>query len=560
MPHTPRVPQSPTFPLTRRPLLHALTRACGFLLLPCQSSLAAIHEHAGHSHAGHAHHNHGKAAPASGVRTLEIASPWEITGLQPASSGYIFTRLQVAETLVDVDHDGNLTGGLASQWQRSDDGLTWRFTLRPGTRFHDGGAVTAEALLPSLKAARVDPAVLSLAPIADIRAENPQTLRIQLSKPYGALPALLAHSSTLILAPASFDAKGLVRQIIATGPYRIERMTPPQQLTTLRFDGYDGARPAIERVHYLAAGRAETRALMAESGQADLAYTLDPASLQRLRARKAVQIESTTLPRTTLLKLNSGLPALRDVRVRQALSAAIDRRGISTALLRAPDLAATQLMPPSLPAWHDTSLPPLGFDLARAERQLADAGWKKDAKNQLRNAQGDAMSLTLLTFPDRPELPMIATALQAQWKKLGIDVKVNIGNSGDIPLAHRDGSLQLGLAARNYGNVPDPIGVLAQDFAPGGGDWGAMGWSSAPLDQAISSLASGTVAPDAQLPLRREITRILQTELPVIPVTWYQQQVAVSPRIEGVSLDPYERSYRITDMHWKAPPEAAKVK
>lgn len=146
---------------------------------------------------------------------------------------------------------------------------------------------------------------------------------------------------------------------------------------------------------------------------------------------------------------------------------------------------------------------------------------------------------------------MIAAALQEQWRLAGIAVKVSIGNSGDVPLGHRDGSLQLALAARNYTNVPDPTGTLAGDFAATGGDWGAMGWHNDTVVQALQELTRSNPTPERTRALRADITQTLQTELPVIPVAWYRQHVAVAQRVAGVTLDPLERSYRLTAMEWR---------
>ena len=482
---------------------------------------------------------------------LQIVGPWEISGLLPASSGYVFTRLQIAETLLDAKDDGTPLPGLAVRWTTSEDGLLWRFELRPTARFHDGTAVQAPAVVRCLESARIAPALLSLAPIKSIEADGQSAVVIRLSKPFGSLPSLLSHSSTLILAPASYSADGNIKSIIGSGPYRITVLTPPQQVEAVSFEGYDGPKPAIERVRYLAAGRPETRALMAEGGQADLAYSLDPASMARLRKRANLRIESVTLPRTVILKLNVGLPSLQDVRVRRAFSLAIDRAGIAKALLRDPELAATQLFPPSLGNWHNRTLAPLLHDPAAAKKLLAEAGWKQ-AADGLRNASGQALTLTLQTFPDRPELPIIASALQAQWLQAGIAVQVNIGNSGDIPLAHRNGTLQLGLAARNYGTVPDPTGTLLQDFGPEGGDWGAMGWKSDSALAALAELSQKTPAPQRAAALRAQLSKVFQDELPVVPIAWYRQQVAVSKRVAQVSLDPLERSYRLTTMRWQS--------
>ncbi|MDP9891921.1 peptide/nickel transport system substrate-binding protein [Variovorax boronicumulans] len=491
------------------------------------------------------------AQPSKARAPLQIVGPWEIAGLSPASSGHVFTRMQITETLMNASDDGMPLPGLAERWRVSDDGLAWHFTLRAAARFHDGAVVTAAAVVRCLQAARVAPALLSQAPIRSVEAEGAGVVVIRVTQPYGALPALLAHSSTMVLAPASYAADGAVRSIVGSGPYRVVSMAPPQHVEAAVFDGYDGPRPAIERVRYLAAGRSETRALMAEGGQADLAYGLDPASLVRLRKRGRVQVDTVTLPRTVILKVNATLPALNDVRVRQALSLAIDRPGIAKALLRDPELAATQLFPPTMAAWHHSALPPLKQDPDAAARLLAEAGWRR-APDGLRDASGQPLRLSLRTFPDRPELPLIASALQEQWRQAGIAVQVSIGNSGDIPLGHRDGSLQLGLAARNYATVPDPTGTLMQDFGASGGDWGAMGWRSDAVARALAELSRGTSSAERAAALRTQVTAVLHAELPVIPITWYRQQVAVGRRLEGVSLDPLERSYRLTAMRWAA--------
>ncbi|RYF79834.1 MAG: ABC transporter substrate-binding protein [Comamonadaceae bacterium] len=492
---------------------------------------------------------HTPLATPSGV--LQIVGPWEIGGLAPARSGHVFTRMQIVETLMNAHDDGTPQPGLAARWELSADALLWRFHLRPTARFHDGTPVLANAVLRCLNAARVAPALLSAAPIAAIDADGPHTVRIRLSAPYGGLPALLAHSSTLVLAPSSYDTQGRVRAIVGSGPYRIARLAAPQQVEAEAFTDYDGPRPAIQQVRYVAAGRSETRALMAEGGQADLAYGLDAASLARLRRRPQLRVETVTLPRTIMLKLNAGLPALQDVRVRRALSLAIDRAGIAKALLRDPALAATQLLPPTLPAWHSATLAPLRHDPAAAQALLAQAGWQRGADG-LRDARGQALTLSLRTFPDRPELPLVATALQEQFRQAGIAVQVNVGNSGEIPLGHRDGTLQLGLAARNYASVPDPVGTLLQDFGPQGGDWGAMGWHSDAAVAALRELARGGATSERSAALRAQVLAVLQDELPIIPIAWYRQQVAASPRVQGVTLDPLERSYRLTDLRWKA--------
>jgi len=489
-----------------------------------------------------------RLADSSEGGALRIVGPWEITSIDPLRAGYLFSRMEVVETLVDADDQGALRPGLATGWSVTEDGLTWRFHLPGGVTFHDGTPLTSAAAVTALERARVEPGALAAAPIASLAAEGADVV-VRLSTPYALLPSLLAHSSTQVLAPASFDGD-VVRRIIGTGPYRIASLEPPQRFSVTYFEDWRGARPIISSATFLSVARAESRALLAESGQADLSFGLDPPSLARLRQSPMVSIVAVTIPRTIILKLNAGHPALRDRRVREAISLALDRTGITRALLRDPEMAATQLLPPTLATWHAPDLAPLVTNLDRAQALLSEAGWQRDGAGW-RDAGGNPVRLALRTFPDRPELPTMATAVQEQLRQLGIDTRIEVGNSSDVPAGHRDGSLELALAARNYANFPDPVATLLQDYGANGGDWGAMGWSDAQVVDALQTLAARPTQADVSA-LRRRVVATLQSELPVIPVAWYRQTVAVNPRVSGVTLDPLERSYRVSEMSWTA--------
>ncbi len=481
-------------------------------------------------------------------KPLTMVGPWEIHSLDPASNGVFFTRLQVAETLVEVDDKGQLQPGLASAWSSSYDGLTWRFKLRPQAYFHNGSAVTNEQAAFALQQAWRKPGVLQSAPIKGIEAKE-GALLVTLTQPFPSLAAVLAHPSTQILAKGAYDGKGEVTRVIGSGPYRITRLQQPQRIDVSRFEGWDGAQPAITQVSYLTVGRAESRTLMAESGQADIAWGLDPVSIRRLQQAPRVTIASVTLPRTIQLKLNGADPRLSDPAVRRALSLAIDRRGMATALLRDPEMAATQLFPPSLSQWHQPGLTPLAYDLQAAQAAFAAAGWHRGDDGVLHKGQ-TRFALTLRTFPDRPELPQLATALQAQWKQVGVELKVAVGNSSEIPAGHQDGSLQLGLYARNYALVPDPLVTLLGDLAPAGADWGVMNWQSPALEQDLARLGKETLPAEEAAALRRGIATTLQQELPLLPIAWYRQSAAVSRQLKGFELDPQERSYHLTRLTW----------
>ena len=478
--------------------------------------------------------------------TLSVVGPFEVHSLDPATSDGFFTRLQVTETLVEAASDGALLPGLASTWTSSRDLRTWRFTLREGATFHDGTPVTAESVQASLEiAASQEGTPLSTAPVSTITAAE-GGVRVALDEPFAPLPAVLAHTSTQVLAPSSYGDDGTVTDVVGSGPYAVTSIEQPARIDVAVADTWDGETPAVEQVSYQAVGRPETRALMAESGQADVTFGMDPVSLQRVEGADGIEVHSVTLPRSIVLKVNAAHPILGEPDVRRALSLAVDREALTTALLRDPEMAATQLFPPSLPEWHDDDLAPLEHDLEQARTLLAGAGWVAGDDDVLER-DGERFTVTLRTFPDRPELPPLATALQESFKQLGVELDVRVGNSSEIPAGHQDGSLDLALFARNYALVPDPLVTLLQDFTAGGaGDWGAMGWSDASLEAELESLALDRGDDDS----RSAVTRVLQEQLPLIPVAWYRQSAVVADRVTGFDLDPLERSWQLADLEW----------
>tara|TARA_R110002020_G_scaffold358559_12_gene571104 strand:+ start:55151 stop:56656 length:1506 start_codon:yes stop_codon:yes gene_type:complete len=479
---------------------------------------------------------------ASAEGTLDVVAQFEIQAPEPSTSGFIFTRMGVAETLVNATPDGKLVPGLATSWKVSGDGLSWIFALRDGVLFHDGSAMTAATVVNALEIARTKPGPLGGLPITGIAAEE-GAVAITLSEPLAALPAFLAEFRSQILSPASYAPDGTGIAIIGTGPYRITQMEPPLSLDATAFADYWGAAPHITDVTYSGVSRVETRALMAETGEAEFVFGLDPASVSRLNTLDTVDVLSVAIPRTLLIKVNAGHPFLNEPDARRALSLAIDRTGIAKAVLRYPD-GADQLFPPSVAGWHSDEIAPLTYDVKAAKTLLRDLGWEAGSDGILMR-NGERFAVTLTTYPDRPELPLVAAVLEQQFRTIGVELTINTTNSSEIPAGHQNGSLDLGLIARNFSLIPDPIGTVLSDYV-GNGDWGAMNWENAEFATLVRGLMRGEGG-DAQ---RAAAAAILQTELPIIPIAWYQQTLAVSDEVEGTAIDPFERSFGLQDIRW----------
>lgn len=482
-------------------------------------------------------------------RTLRIVTPLEFRGIDPARGGYVFLRMSIAETLVAPDREGRLLPSLATAWTADEDGLTWRFFLRPDRAFHDGTPVTAEAVAKALDHGRRAPAgALRLVPVEEVRAEDGAVV-FRLTRPFGVLPAYLADYSAIILGPSSYDETGRVVRIIGTGPYRASRIEGSHLVESRAVDGIASGGPAIQAAIYRAVPDGETRARMAEAGDAEIAFNVQPVAADRLRRNPRLEVASLPIPRTRFISLNARMPGLGDGRVRRALSLALDRAGVARAILRNPAAAADQLLPPFLSEWRDPTAAPLRYDPDAARRLLDEAGWRP-GPDRIRTRDGQRLAFELFTYAARPELPAVAEAAQAQWRAIGVEARIRLGDAEDIPALHRSGRLQTALVARNYGVLPDPIGTLADDFLPASTvGFGPVGWRSSELEDAVAHYRSSTDA-SVQARLRPRIAGILQAEMPVIPHSWYDLVVAVARRVEGVAIDPFEASYGIPAMRW----------
>ena len=484
---------------------------------------------------------------AAAEDTLRIAGPFEVHSLEPAADGEVFTRLQVSETLVTSDIEGELAPGLATEWSSSADGTEWSFELVEDATFHDGSALTPDAVVEAVeRAAAVEASPLAEVPIEQIEADG-SSVTFRLSRPDLTLPAVLTHYSTAVLAPAAYDADDHVTEVIGTGPYEVTELELPASISTTASPEWRGEQPAVEKVSFQAVGRPESRALMAVSDQADVVFGLEPAGREQVEGADGVRMESSLQPRTILMKVNADHPILGDERVRRALSLALDRESMADAVLREEELAATQLLPPSLAAWHP-DLEPLTQDQDAARDLLREAGWSEGSGGVLER-DGKPLALTLITYPDRPELPALATAIQAALAQVGVRLEVEVTNSSEIPAGQADGTLELALIAKHFALVSDPLVDIAAVFAPEGNDWGVMNWQDDRVTRAIDALLAGG-SESAAAKNRETIVRTAHEELPLIPVAWYRMNAAVSDRVEGFVMDPLETTWRLTDLQW----------
>jgi len=260
-----------------------------------------------------------------------------------------------------------------------------------------------------------------------------------------------------------------------------------------------------------------------------------------------MKVRSLTIPRGRALFFDCGLPQFGDVRVRRAISLAVDRDGIARAILRHPDSRATQLLPPILASWYRKDLPALGHDLPAARALLDEAGWRSGADG-IRSRDGVRLAAKLLTLANRPELPVMASALQAQLRQIGMDIVIEVGPGNSVPAAIKDGTMQMTLVSRTYVNVPEPVATLIPDFTRERSNWGSVRWDGRDRMRQLTDAYIASFDDAEKDGLRGRMIGLLADEMPVVPVSWSEHSVAVSGRVAQVAIDPYEARYLVERM------------
>lgn len=483
---------------------------------------------------------------------IRVVQPWEIRSLLPGPEGTAITRMGYAETLVAADPDGRIVPSIATRWASNERGSTWRFAIRDRAFFHDGTPVTAASVVLSFE--RLIPGSLYLhrAGIQSVSADG-NAIVLKLAAPFGPLLAHLTDPSCAVMAPAAFDAQGRVSRPVSAGRYRVLSSDAPRGVVLARHaQAFQAASPFAE-LRFDAVTHGETRANIAVAGDAGLVFNIPTPAIQRLAGTRSMRVDRSIIPRTHILMPNAALPQFATATLRRALSHGIDRAAIASGIMRNPALAATQYVPPPLAEWHDPALPPLRHDPAAANRILDEAGWRRGADG-VRVRDGLRYAGLVRTFANRPELPIIATALQQQLRAIGFDLSIRVGEWPAIVEGQRDGTLELGLSSRNLAIVPDPVSTIATDFTTDASPPGAVGqtnWRHPGVRRDVAAYAASFDDGEKQR-LRRAITAVLQDELPVIPIVWYDQIVAVSDRFTGFVNDPFEQRLHLDRIRLRA--------
>ncbi|MEZ2410360.1 ABC transporter substrate-binding protein [Bosea sp. RCC_152_1] len=326
-----------------------------------------------------------------GVLTAVIdPEPTALLSAVNVSGPTSFVSPKVHEGLLDYDFDLTPKPQLATAWDVSEDGLTYRFELRRGVKWHDGRDFTAEDVAFSLLFLKQHHAHnrSTFANLAEVRTPDPHTAIVVFSKPAPYFLTALIASQAPIIAKHVFEGKDPVSNPahnapIGTGPFVFKEWQRGSHILYERNPNYwDQPKPYVDRLIVRVVTDLAARAVALESGTADIAgdNPVPLAEVGRFAAIPQLGVEergSAYSGDINQLVFNLDNPYLKDVRVRQAIAHAIDKKAYLDIVWYGYGDIANGPVVPALKQWHATDLPAYKFDPKRAEALLDEAGLKR---------------------------------------------------------------------------------------------------------------------------------------------------------------------------------------
>ncbi|MFI7500100.1 ABC transporter substrate-binding protein [Streptomyces sp. NPDC049687] len=430
----------------------------------------------------------------------------------------ILSRLGVTEGLTILDANGAAAPALAASWRREDD-RTWLFTLREAV-FQDGTEVTPAAVAASLAhATRAEPAPAALAGVTlTAKAKGSAGVRITTTEPDPVLPLRLSSPSLAVLSPKAYEEKDAVDPAgTATGPFELTEVTGAGAAGLDRFDDYWGGRAQASGIdaRFIADGTARANAL--RTGQVDVAEAIPVAQVAGLDADTRRETPTT---RTTSLLLNTDSGIFEDPALRAAARAAVDTSAFARGVYEGHADAGAGIYGPAV-TWAE------GNRVKPAHR--AEAG------------DPDGASLTLATYDNRPELPEAAQVLKQQLENAGFTVKLEVREYSRLESDALAGKFDAFVLARNtLVDTGDPVAVLASDFTCDGGYNIAQVCTPA-VDRAVAEAQAVADTGKRQQAALAAEAAVLGTDA-VVPLAHQRVITGVAAEVDGVLLDPYERT------------------
>lgn len=457
------------------------------------------------------------AAFAQENTVLKIGAEAEPTGFDPhTTTQHVALRIinQMYETLVDVDDDLNVIPRLAESWEQPDE-TSYIFNLRKGVKFHSGRELKAEDVKYSFERI-LDPDIGGLGSsesyagnVEKVEVLDDYRVKITLSKITAPFLASMSSTYCAIVDKEAVEANGdLMRADGGTGPYTLGEWVPDNRVTLNKFKDYYKEGYAMDMVEFYVLSDSSARMNALRTGEVDLIVG-DSAMLVLANAAKNVDVYKIRTRDYVTLCINMNKEEFKDIKVRQAISLALDREEIINLAFNG-EAEVSGFIPASMGHWAvDVNEHPLyKQDIEKAKELMKEAGYENGF---------DAVCTVGLLDTIRNS----GTVIQQQLSKIGINVKIQNKENAQYIEDWKNHEFDLMVCQNGAGTDPNRgVGL----FFTTGNTANISEYSNERVDELIE-LGAGTTDVDQREEYYKEAINIILDECPCVtfasPYSYY---------------------------------------
>ncbi len=457
--------------------------------------------------------------------SIVVGVQQDIDSLDPHKATAAGTKeiiFNIFEGLVKPDENGNLINAVASDYTISEDGLVYTFTLRDNVKFHNGNVVTAEDVKYSLE--RVSglldgtPLISTLSTIKSVDILDEKTVQVTVEN----ANTELIYSFVAAIIPAG-SGEDETADPIGTGPFSFVSYKPQQGIVLAKNPDYwQEGLPYLDQVEFKIINSADTALLELQGGTIDFYAYLTDSQAQALQGSHQVISSPTNMVQA--LFLNNAVEPLNDVRVRQAISYALDKESINDFVGGGNGTLLSSAMLPTLKEYYVDLNDTYGTtaNVEKAKELMAEAGY----------ADGFDMEIAIVsTYEFHMQTGEV---IVEQLKEIGINATIKgMENSSWLDEVYNGRQFDATITALTCDMTP---GYLMNRFQTESSK-NFINFQSAEYDE-IYAKAQAALDPDEKAGYYKELQKILCDEAGSVFIQAPANQTAISSKLEGYKFYP----------------------
>lgn len=478
-----------------------------------------------------------------------VAEPDTLDPQKTFGAGALIVDYDLFEGLMTFDAKGKLELGLAKSHNVSEDGLTHTFVLRDNLKWSDGAGLSSEDIVYSFRrlqnpktaaiyaqrfyvinnARAVNKGDLPIEELG-VKALDANTVEFTLERRMPYFPKLMSLVTAMPVPRHVIEEHGQkwtrAENLVSSGAYRLkERVLSDYVRMERNPDYYKSSEVDIETVYIHSPGDMNASVRRFRTGEFDVMLNFPPGRLGWLRENLGDSLQISPGMGTFVLAFNNVRPPFDDVRVRKALSLAIDRDVLVNRVLNTGLTPAYSVVPPTVSDYvvqDDASIQaPMDQRLDEARALLADAGYGSE----------NPLTFSLLHFVQE-EQQQVGIAAQGMWKQIGVNTEILSVQIGALFLQRKKGDFDVIFTAL-YAGFDDPIPFLNQyetrniEIA-----YNSARYSNPKYDQMVAE-ADKILDSSKRLDMLQAAERVMLADYPVAPVFFYHYRRLINPRVKG---------------------------